>query len=165
MSERKLTLTLDFDGVLHSYTSGWKGADVIPDPPVPGAIEFLREALKHFKVCVCSSRCVDGHTPMLPPDDQELCQAVIVAPQPNFAGIEAMYGWLQQHGLTTEELQQIEFWVAKPPSHVMIDDRAMTFDGPHWYDRSWHMPSGAHGQKSVIEMLKAFQPWNYRSRH
>jgi hypothetical protein len=33
---RKPILCLDFDGVLHSYTSGWKGAAVIPDPPVPG---------------------------------------------------------------------------------------------------------------------------------
>ena len=29
----KPILCLDFDGVVHSYTSGWKGADVIPDPP------------------------------------------------------------------------------------------------------------------------------------
>ena len=47
---------LDFDGVLHSYTSGWKGADVIPDPPVEGAIAFLREAVKHFQVEIFSSR-------------------------------------------------------------------------------------------------------------
>ena len=43
-------LALDFDGVLHSYTSGWQGADVISDPPVPGAIEFLMEAVEHFEV-------------------------------------------------------------------------------------------------------------------
>ncbi len=37
----KMTLVLDFDGVIHSYDSGWKGADQIPDPPVPGALAFL----------------------------------------------------------------------------------------------------------------------------
>ncbi len=29
----KQTVVFDFDGVIHSYTSGWKGATVIPDPP------------------------------------------------------------------------------------------------------------------------------------
>src|ERR1700743_3429981 len=52
----KPILCLDFDGVIHSYASGWKGADVIPDPPVAGAIEFIREALKHFRVAIFSSR-------------------------------------------------------------------------------------------------------------
>lgn len=27
---RKKTVLVDFDGVLHSYTSGWKGADFKP---------------------------------------------------------------------------------------------------------------------------------------
>ncbi len=40
----KPILCLDFDGVIHSYTSGWKGADVIPDPPVEGAMQFIWDA-------------------------------------------------------------------------------------------------------------------------
>src|SRR5215467_12984729 len=42
----KKTLCMDLDGVLHSYTSGWGGHEVIADPPVPGAMEFLYDALK-----------------------------------------------------------------------------------------------------------------------
>ena len=37
----KPILCLDFDGVIHSYSSGWKGAAVIPDPPVDGAMRFI----------------------------------------------------------------------------------------------------------------------------
>lgn len=101
-------LCLDFDGVLHSYASGWRGADVIPDPPVPGAIEFLREAVKHFRVAIFSSR----------------------SNQPG--GIEAMKAWLITHipeGNDNGWWLTIEWPTEKPPAMLTIDDRAITFDG------------------------------------
>lgn len=52
----KPILCLDFDGVIHSYLSGWKGAHFIPDPPVSGAMAFLIEAVKAFDVQIFSSR-------------------------------------------------------------------------------------------------------------
>ena len=49
-------ICVDFDGVIHSYTSGWKGIDVIPDPPVEGAIEALHIYCQHFNVNIYSAR-------------------------------------------------------------------------------------------------------------
>ena len=48
-------ICVDFDGVIHSYKSGWRGVAVIPDPPVPGAIEWLE---CHLPVpdCVCAMK-------------------------------------------------------------------------------------------------------------
>ena len=52
----KPILCLDFDGVIHSYTSGWKGARNIPDPPVPGALDFILAVQAQFQVVILSSR-------------------------------------------------------------------------------------------------------------
>lgn len=108
----KPTLCLDFDGVIHSYSSGWKGADVIPDPPVEGAIAFMLGALNHFKVVIFSSR---SHQP---------------------GGIKAMQTWLREHaGQTWYEspagpgLEDVQFATEKPAAMISIDDRCLTFDG------------------------------------
>ncbi len=131
----KPILCLDFDGVLHSYTSGWKGAAIIPDPPVEGAIDFIIAALEHFEVLVFSSR-----------SNQE-------------GGIQAMQSWLHDRfyerfytprGFTKEPtefmslFESIKWPTAKPPAFLTIDDRAITFTG------EW--PS--------IDDLKNFKPWN-----
>lgn len=54
------TVVFDFDGVIHSYKSGWKGAAEIPDPPVDGiqqVIEDLQE--RGYRVVIVSSRCTE----------------------------------------------------------------------------------------------------------
>lgn len=110
----KPILCLDFDGVIHSYTSGWQGADNIPDPPVPGAIAFLKEAVKHFRVAIFSSRS---------------CQP---------GGGVAMRTWLGAFILHEDPeviwqdppwFAEIEWPTEKPAAMVTIDDRAITFDG------------------------------------
>lgn len=101
----KKVLCLDFDGVIHSYKSGWQGVENIPDEPVDGAFEALADYVRHFRVVIFSSR------------------------SKSVAGIEAMQYWLLKHGLDHDVFDQIEFFNYKPPAFLTIDDRAITFRG------------------------------------
>jgi hypothetical protein len=154
----KPILCLDFDGVVHSYKSGWKGAHVIPDAPVPGALDFIYQALKSWRVSIFSSR------------------------SKSLRGRWAMKGWLYRHYVNWEwerveaewqrligcpadwtpwthgdiddvhrecaraVVKQIEWPWFKPAAVITIDDRALTFDG------TW----------PALDTLKAFKPWNKR---
>lgn len=107
----KPILCLDFDGVVHSYSSGWKGARNIPDPPVDGAIEFMGTALAAgWDVVIHSSRAR------------------------YFGGITAMRLWLKEHSgnlwdTMGASLCDVRFTRWKPSALVTIDDRAVTFTG------------------------------------
>lgn len=128
----KPILCLDFDGVIHSYTSGWKGARNIPDDPVPGALDFMQDALiAGWDVVIHSSRAR------------------------YFGGISAMRHWLAKHatnaqwfesGMGHQGLEDVRFTRWKPPALVTIDDRAVTFTG------EWPR----------LDTLRAFRPWNKR---
>ena len=111
----KPILSMDFDGVISGYQSGWQGADVISDPPVPGAIEFLRAAQEYFTVAIFSTRSHQA------------------------GGLEAMQEWLKTSarvvygGGDLNWLNDIAWPTVKPPALVGIDDRVLTFDGT-WPD-------------------------------
>jgi len=100
-------LSVDFDGVIHSYTSKWIGAHVIPDPPVDGAIQWIRDVIdsKQFAVHIFSSR------------------------NAQIGGVQAMNKYLIKHGLEETYLRKIRFPARKPPAHLTIDDRGYHFDG------------------------------------
>lgn len=108
---KKPILCLDFDGVIHSYTSGWKGARRIPDEPVPGALDFMCEALANdLDVVIHSSRAR------------------------HFGGISAMRFWLMKHAgnqwdCMGASLSNVRFSRWKPSALVTIDDRAIKFTG------------------------------------
>lgn len=109
----KPILCLDFDGVIHSYTSGWQGAEIIPDPIVPGAVRFIYDATEHFTIAIFSSR---SHQP---------------------GGLDAMRGYLLMHAMleiddqkeVTRLLGEIQWPTEKPAAMITIDDRALTFTG------------------------------------
>lgn len=110
----KPILCVDWDGVIHSYTSGWKGAAVIPDPPVPGAMRWLFDASRLFTVTIYSSRSKEPEA------------------------ISAMRHYLHHHASRNGELAKLEvdtlmravkFATEKPSAFLTIDDRAICFDG------------------------------------
>lgn len=97
----KKTVVFDFDGVIHSYTSGWKGEDIIPDPPVPGVKEVIDElTAQGYEVVVVSSRAN------------------------SVAGKIAIEKYLKDNHIQVNSISH-----EKPPAIVYIDDRAICFDG------------------------------------
>jgi hypothetical protein len=135
MSRNKPILCVDFDGVIHSYTSPWAGEAVIPDPPVPGALRWLWKATEWFHVTIYSSRSKSEE------------------------GRAAMKAWMMQH--SDEEFGHdhpmcgpndaaypITFAAEKPAAFLTIDDRAVCFEG------DW-------SELNPAELLE-FKPWNKR---
>lgn len=107
-------ICLDFDGVVHSYESGWKGATTIPDAPVPGAFDAIRAYLVNGMVVnLYSSRSKED------------------------GAIEAMIYWFMEHG-ASDIVNHVNFHFPKqkPPANITIDDRAFCFEGdfpsPRW---------------------------------
>lgn len=131
----KPILCLDFDGCVHSYASGWQGADVIGDPPVDGAMKFIDDAMDWFTVAIYSSR-----------SNQE-------------GGIDAMKRYIHTHmkeyasdrpddgeQYANDVIAELQWPTSKPSALLTIDDRALTFNG------FWPDP----------EQLMKFKPWNKR---
>ena len=126
------TVLIDFDGVIHSYVSGWQGKQNIPDPPHPGAMPFLIQLIDHESIepVIWTSRvhAMEGN-----PD------AIAEAEQAE----QAIRNWLLLHGLTASEVDQLKITNDKPPATMIIDDRAFRFEGG--------FPS--------IDYLLSFRPW------
>lgn len=115
----KPTLLVDFDGVIHSYISGWRGVDVIPDDPIIkkwkhrgtkfsyDSVQWLEDLVRsdNFKVCIYSSRSKED------------------------AGVRAMKEWLLKFQIDEDILAQISFPTTKPAAFLTIDDRAIQFKG------------------------------------
>lgn len=97
----KPTVVFDFDGVINSYASGWKGIDIIPDPPVEGIRDAIDEIrCMGYKVVVVSTRCADPE------------------------GLAAVMMYLSNYGFIVDGVM-----AEKPPAICYIDDRAICFDG------------------------------------
>lgn len=126
-------IAVDFDGVIHSYTSGWQGAHVIPDPPVLGAIDFLVSLLG------------DG-SPARP--------VILSSRARTWRGRRAIRAWLYEHsGPHWHEdaffrgISSVKVTAKKPAASVYLDDRAVRFDGS--------FPADGKAVRALLEL----KPW------
>lgn len=136
----KPILCVDFDGVIHSYKSGWQGPRKISDEPVPGALEWLRRTYEEgkFDVAIYSSRskALFGRAAM-----KNWLRVWLVEE----------FGYMAGPGmdpLYDELLHWLKFPAKKPAAFLTIDDRAHCFDG------DW--------SKLTAGAMFAFKPWNKR---
>lgn len=141
---RRQTICVDFDGVLHSYESGWKGASVIPDPPVPGAMQWLAD--------LCD--------PLLGEDAMRVVVCSARASRP--WGWWAIRRWLLRRliehfaahtSLAYDIYDSIKVTSTKPAASVYVDDRAWRFDGvkfPTSVELRNHRPWCDHTKQRIV---------------
>jgi hypothetical protein len=106
--QRRFSVGIDFDGVLHQYDGDWQGHDVIPGGPVDGAIEWLTKIAQHFDVWINSTRCATE------------------------AGCQAIREWLRHYELPVDTEDAITISPDKKPCLIYVDDRGWRFDGKNF---------------------------------
>jgi hypothetical protein len=136
MAQNKPILCVDWDGVIHSYTSPWTDETTIPDPPVKGAVRWLWAATEWFDVQIYSSRSKTSRGRVAMHDKLIEWSRVEFGPSHPMCA-------------DTDESYPIGFVAEKPAAFLTIDDRAICFEG------DWDELDPAD--------LRSFKPWNKRS--
>ncbi len=116
MAERKkYTIAVDFDGVIHSYSSPWVAAHVIPDAPVSGAIDWLFTMIQSFEVVIFTTR------------------------GKSWRGRRAVRQWVRRYAghlwyesPVTRGLEDIRVTATKEAALIYLDDRAVRFNGSNF---------------------------------
>lgn len=94
-------IVFDFDGVIHSFTSGWVRQDIIPDEPVEGIRDIIRGLKEYgYVITVQSSRAYSEE------------------------GINAIKEYMDHFDIPYDEIVY-----EKLPAMLYIDDRGYRFDG------------------------------------
>ena len=80
MPRKRRTICLDFDGVVHSYQTGWHGETIISDPPIHRVDQAINRLRKDFRVVVFSARCRSDE------------------------GVQAIKDWLTKHNIEVDDV-------------------------------------------------------------
>jgi hypothetical protein len=102
---REKTIAVDFDGVINSYTSGWKGATETDEPVLSAATAIDGLFNRGYKLVIFSTR---ANTP---------------------EGVQTIREYLRKHTENNELADTIEITDQKPIADMYIDDRAIPFTG------------------------------------
>jgi hypothetical protein len=98
-------ISVDFDGVVNSYRSGYNEGRLV-DPPVDGAFDFLRLLIKSGYQVVIHSARFNEVEPIL-----------------------QVRAWFCKHGLDRGFVDALVMTAIKPKAEVYLDDRAVRFEG------------------------------------
>lgn len=107
-----MIIAVDFDGVVHDYTEGWKGGKIYGKP-----VQTSRWALGYL--------CRHGHQVLI-----YTCRAYsgTVNGRKVRGKKREIAAWMKQHAIPYTEI-----WTGrgKPAADIYVDDRAVEFRG-HW---------------------------------
>ena len=104
MTERRIAIP--FDGTVMTFDSGWQGPTGTVDPPVPGAIEFVRDLVNAgFTVYLVSERIGMEN------------------------GLFAVKSYLTAYGLSQFHINSLRFVSVRPAGVSAVDRFAFGFPG------------------------------------
>jgi hypothetical protein len=99
------TIAVDFDGVINSFRSGWKGPTETDEPVLSAAESISTLYQRGYKIIIYSTRASTEE------------------------GVKTIREYLRKHTENDEVADNIEITDKKPIAHVYIDDRAISFNG------------------------------------
>lgn len=118
------TIAIDFDGVIHKYSEGWKDGSIY-DEPFDNVFEIISDLMQHNYVFIFSSRS--------PRQIRNWINSYLLIHDIYFDSIFSVYGY-------TAEI--IPFWTKfwkkrnvlgitrkKLPATIYIDDKVLRFEG------------------------------------
>lgn len=145
------TIAVDFDGVLHSYVSGWQKG-VLQDPPLgpehstelhkaESAFDWLRGILQTDVTVIIYTCRTNGTGP------GDLTGGPLHL---RLAMLKTIKEWFAAHGLEEEYIRKLEFALdIKPHADLYLDDRAWQFNG----------------RFPTYEEIESFKPWQKRDEN
>jgi predicted secreted acid phosphatase len=116
MSIKNITISLDFDGVIHQYSEGWKDGSCY-DNPMAGAFDFIKKQMQSGnKVFILSTRTPKQIVKWLKKQKAPFKFRKVRKKERNF------WNELNVVGVTNRKLA----------AHIYIDDRGFLFQNNNW---------------------------------